>query len=79
MRHVAVCRAQPPLPCRCQLFAAYHCCHRCNELQVGNRWEEFSDEEHRQLATMAYTLLQQGATLPLLQLPCRMAVGQTLS
>ena len=29
-------------------------------LQVGNRWDEFSPEEHSQLATLAYSMLQQG-------------------
>lgn len=29
---------------------------------VGNRWDEFSAEEHSQVATLAYTLLQQGAS-----------------
>lgn len=29
--------------------------------QVGNRWDEFSAEEHSQLATLAYNMLQQGA------------------
>ncbi|PRW59064.1 HASTY 1-like isoform X1 isoform B [Chlorella sorokiniana] len=28
---------------------------------VGNRWDEFSPEEHSQLATLAYSMLQQGA------------------
>lgn len=28
---------------------------------MGNRWDEFSGEEHSQLATLAYSLLQQGA------------------
>jgi hypothetical protein len=33
--------------------------------QVGNRWEEFSQEEHTQLATLAYNMLKQGKAAPL--------------
>lgn len=29
-------------------------------VQVGNRWDEFSADEHSQLATLSYNMLQQG-------------------
>jgi hypothetical protein len=42
------------------LPTAQGCC-RSLVVQVGNRWEEFSAEEHSQLGTLAYNMLQQGA------------------
>jgi hypothetical protein len=33
-------------------------------LQVGNRWDEFSAEEHSQLGTLAYNMLKSGVGRP---------------
>jgi hypothetical protein len=32
--------------------------------QVTARWEKFTEEEHAQLAGMAFSLFQQGAVMP---------------
>ena len=64
--HSGVAALAPP-PASCivpPLFAA--------AAQVGNRWEEFSQEEHTQLATLAYNMLKQGKAAPL---PAAVAAG----
>lgn len=50
----------------------------CYLLQVGNRWDEFSAEEHSQLGTLAYNMLKSGVGRPTplaagRGLPCCMA------